>query len=800
VTSIDDSRPRATRGASRLPIDAERWRRIEAVLDAALARESSEWPAVLDACCGDDAELRCEIEEYLGHASAAEHFLSAPPSALAARLIAEETEARSGNRYIGRMIGSYRMVRQIGQGGMARVFLAERADGQYAQHVAVKLLRPGFDSEVDVERFRAERQILASLNHPNIARLHDGGVTADGLSFLVLEYVEGEPINHHCERHGSSARRRLELLAEVADAVQYAHDHAIVHRDLKPSNILVSADGAVKLLDFGLARMLEEGVTGEAPSTRTGHRWMTPEYAAPEQIRGSAVTPRTDVYQLGAVLYELLGGHTPFERHASTLYELEVAVLGQDPEPLGGECRGDVDAIILKALNKSAEDRYATAGELAADIRRHLTGHPVVARRPTLSYRARRFAGRHRTQLTAAAVVGLVVAGAVAAVATERVRARRINSNAQLVRQLRAVTPNGDAADRADAERLVGRAVAAGRSNSLLPESRAQLIDAAGRARVVLGEHVTGFALLQEALMIRRGHASSSRADSSSAAAQQVAGYAHDPMHRGMLFTRPGDAFMMDPDGTHEIRVTNSPESWNNQPAWSTDGLHVLLSRSVGGDRAIFVTTADGADMVQITAPPSGWKDEMPVALGDRVAFVRTSPAGDFSIYAVGVDGSGLRRLTQGGRDNDPAPVPGGRFLAHRSDGDIYLLDLRTGEDRRLTTSPTQYKAGLAVSPDGKQIAFTRIDPGRFEQIFVMNVDGTHVRRVSRGDFYDFLPRWSPDGSRLGFTSSRDGSSGVFSMRLDGRDVRDLSRTPASLTMRPGFNVLQVTETLWAWR
>src|SRR5204863_702954 len=232
------------------------------------------------------------------------------------------------------------------------------------------------------ERFRAARQILATLSHPNIARLHDGGVTDDGLPYLVLEYVEGEPIDRYCETQGLSTRARLELLLDVADAVQYAHDRSIVHRDLKPSNILVSAgDGTVKLLDFGLARMLEEGVTGEAPPTRTGHRWMTPEYAAPEQIRGSAVTPRTDVYQLGAVLHELLSGHTPFGDHVGTLYELELAALTEDPKPLGGEFRGDIDAIILKSLSKLPDDRYATAGELAADVRRHLAGYPVVARR-----------------------------------------------------------------------------------------------------------------------------------------------------------------------------------------------------------------------------------------------------------------------------------------------------------------------------------------------------------------------------------------------------------------------------------
>jgi Tol biopolymer transport system component len=204
--------------------------------------------------------------------------------------------------------------------------------------------------------------------------------------------------------------------------------------------------------------------------------------------------------------------------------------------------------------------------------------------------------------------------------------------------------------------------------------------------------------------------------------------------------------------------------------------------------------------MVLLTAPTPWWKDVVPVPLDDGVAFVRTSPAGHADIYDVAADGSTISRLTTEGRVHDPAPVPGSQLLAYVSDGDIRVLNRHTGERRRLTNSPTQYKAGLAVSPDGTQIAFTRIDPGRLEQIFVMDLDGTHVRRVSRGDFYDFLPRWSPDGTRLAFTSLRDGTSGVYTMRVDGRDVVDVSRTPASLAMRPGVSVLHVTETLWAWR
>lgn len=328
----------------------------------------------------------------------------------------------------------------------------------------------------------------------------------------------------------------------------------------------------------------------------------------------------------------------------------------------------------------------------------------------------------------------------------------------------------------------------------------AQTMETQGRAQVERGEREAGFALLQRALVMRRGKAPLPEADPASPAAAQLDRYLHDPMRRGMLFTRPGDVFLMDPDGTHELRITHSPEHWNEHPVWASDGRHVLLSRFVGGDRTIAIATVDGANMVQLTAPPPGWNDMVPVPLDDGVVFERLDPAGSASFYFVRLDGTGLRRITPGGHEHDPAPIPGSQRLAYVSDGDVYVVDVRTGARTRLTATPASYKAGLAVSPDGKRIAFTRIDPGRLEQIFVMDIDGTNVRRVSRGDYYDFLPRWSPDGTRLGFTSSRDGTLGVYSMRLDGSDVADLSRTPATLALQPGKSVLQVTEMLWAWR
>jgi TolB-like protein/tRNA A-37 threonylcarbamoyl transferase component Bud32/Tfp pilus assembly protein PilF len=390
-------------------MEPDRWRQVERILDVALAVEPSQWSEVLDACCNNDAELRRDVEGLLGRIDGARDFLETPPAAIAAALIDESQPAESHSLQDGRRIGAFRVMREIGRGGMSRVFLAERADGQYEQQVALKLLRPGFDSDVDVVRFRAERQILASLNHPNIARLLDGGLTDEGLPYLVLEHVDGQPIDRYCKSHNLSTRQRLDLFLSVAHAVQYAHHHSVVHRDLKPSNILVTADGTVKLLDFGLAKMLEEGVAREASHTLTRLRWLTPEYAAPEQVRGTRATARTDVYQLGAVLYELLAGKTPFGGRARTMHELETAALECEPEPLGRALHGDLNAIVLKALRKAPEDRYGSADDLAHDIRRYLAGHPVHARRQTLWYRTFRLVARRRFQFAAAAAVAPIL-------------------------------------------------------------------------------------------------------------------------------------------------------------------------------------------------------------------------------------------------------------------------------------------------------------------------------------------------------------------------------------------------------
>jgi eukaryotic-like serine/threonine-protein kinase len=505
-------------------MDVGRWQRVEPILDHVLERDPSEWSRLLDEHCGDDVQLRRDVEHYLEFDASTGAFLGLSPLSAAADAI-DEVQRKRGVPYAGQQIGAYRIVREIGRGGMSRVYLAERADGQYDQQVALKLLRTGYDSEADDRRLRAERQILASLNHPAIARLLDGGVTDEGRPYLVLEFVDGVRIDRYCDDHALTVDQRLELFLTVAGATQYAHRKLVVHRDLKPSNILVTSGGQVKLLDFGIAKLLadEPGETPLSPPTYSGRRLMTPEYAAPEQIRGDAVTTSTDVYQLGAVLYKLLAARVPLGERRNSVHELESAVLNREPELPSSVCapelsralRGDLDAIVLKSLRKEPELRYATADDLAADVRRHLSGEPVLARRQTTGYRARRFAKRHRWALGAAASIAVLLGAYAVTVTVQSARVTRAlaQANAERARAeevtsftlglFHADDPRGALQNGEVTRELLDRGLQRARALTGEPLTQARMFDVIGRVQTELGAYANAREVLHEALAIR---------------------------------------------------------------------------------------------------------------------------------------------------------------------------------------------------------------------------------------------------------------------------------------------------------
>src|SRR5579863_4322420 len=311
-------------------LSPERWRHAKELLATALEMDLDARSVYLDQACVNDPALRVELDRLLAaDQQAGGQFLNTPA-------ITTEIAPTSGNSArprVGRRVGPYQIVEEIGAGGMGEVYRAFRADDQYRKQVAIKLVRAGQDSSFVVSRFKNERQILASLDHPNIARLHDGGTTEDGLPYFVMELIDGQPIDQYCAQRGLSVPERLKLFMQVCSAVQYAHQRLIIHRDIKPGNILVASDGTPKLLDFGIAKILDpEAVTGQIEATLTVFRILTPGYASPEQVKGEPITTASDVYSLGVVLYELLTGRHPYRGPSSTPQEIARAVCEVEPE------------------------------------------------------------------------------------------------------------------------------------------------------------------------------------------------------------------------------------------------------------------------------------------------------------------------------------------------------------------------------------------------------------------------------------------------------------------------------------
>ena len=422
---------------------------MKGVLAEALELDTGPQREFLDEACAHDADLRAQVDILLAHKVDTGDDAMEACVADAARFRMDADDQRATR--IGNRIGVYRIVRELGHGGMGTVFLAERDDEHYHQQVAIKLINPGLGGETIRRRFRNEMQILADLNHPNIARLLDGGETADGVPYLVMEYVEGSPINRYCKEHNLSTEQTLRLFCTVCDAVQYAHQHLVIHRDIKPGNVLVTREGFPKLVDFGIAKLLDHG-RSVSEATATVMPFMTPEYASPEQVRGLSVTTTTDIYSLGVVLYELLSGRLPYRLKSRVPHELAQAICDQEPErpstttvavPASKPRKrlaGDLDNIVMMAMRKEPQRRYATAQQFAEDIQRHLNGLPVRARQDTFTYRAGKFIRRRKFAVAAAALivvtllVGIIATAWQARVArAERARAeRRFNDVRQL--------------------------------------------------------------------------------------------------------------------------------------------------------------------------------------------------------------------------------------------------------------------------------------------------------------------------------------------------------------------------------
>lgn len=495
-------------------MDAERWRKLSPLLDALLELDPATRERSLAMMRQDDPALGRDLAELLELEDANADFLAEP-------LVAPPPGPRAGT-----VVGPYRLERLIGEGGMGQVWLAGRADGLYQRRVALKLLRPGLADPNLQLRFGRERQILARLAHPHIARLLDAGISGDGQPYLALEYVEGEPITDWCRHRNLSLDARLRLFLQTCDAVSHAHANLIVHRDLKPSNILVTAHEEVRLLDFGIAKLLD--TADLAPErTGTGLRAFTLHYAAPEQVRGEPVTTMTDVYALGVVLHELLTGSRPYapKRGTDAAFEEEI-VAGEPTRPshallrtggrvdesvreralrrrLGRTLAGDLDNIVLKALAKRPEQRYASVEALALDIARYRAGKPVLARPQNIGYRAGKYVTRHRWVLTASLLVALALTASFVLIAWQARQAVREASRAQALQDfvigLFERAGNGGGEGRLDVRGLLDAGLQRGERELVhQPVARAELIGVVARLRLGMGDYRPALALLQQ--------------------------------------------------------------------------------------------------------------------------------------------------------------------------------------------------------------------------------------------------------------------------------------------------------------
>jgi WD40 repeat protein/tRNA A-37 threonylcarbamoyl transferase component Bud32/TPR repeat protein len=654
---------------------------------------------------------------------------------------------------IGRQFGPYRVLSLLGHGGMGSVWLAERVDGLFNRQVALKLLHPALMGRVMSERVTREREILASLNHPNIARLIDAGFAEDGQPYLALEYVSGVPLTTYCDEQRLPIRQRLELFRQVLNAVQYAHANLVIHRDLKPSNIMVTAQGQVYLLDFGIAKLLTEGEARETELTRLGGRALTPDYAAPEQMSGAPITTAADVYALGVMLYELITGERPYRLKRDTRGALEEAILRADPVAPSGAAlsetaanarattvlklaktlKGDLDTIAIKALKKSPSERYATANAFGEDIARFLQGEVVLAQRDSVAYRALKFARRHRVAIFAGSVLLLTLAGGLAATTYEAKVAAQQRDAAREA-QLRSIT----------------QAAAARVTIADIPAAMGMILEVLPRRGAKRPYTPEALSVFQEAraadaaVFAMTGHTDRVRSAAFSPDGARMVTASYDKTAR-----------IWDPATGGEISLPIQHTDRLTSAAFSPDGRRIVTASVDGTARvwdastgeALAVLAGHAERLTTAVFSPDGLR--ILTASSDKTARLWDAQTGR-QILLINGHGEGV---------NSAAFSPDGRQVATASDDkSVRIWDVATGRQAMLLNGHTDRARYAAFSPDGARIVTASADKtariwdaatGR--QIVVLH---GHTDRLTMAGF-------SPDGQRI-VTASYDKTARIW--------------------------------------
>jgi Tol biopolymer transport system component/serine/threonine protein kinase len=785
-------------------MNPEHWSRVKELLNAVLELEPGDRAAYLDQTCGPDTALRAEVNSLLAsYEEAGDEFMDGPP-----RDEPPAATLKPHDPFVGLKIGPYRVIEEVGHGGMGTVFRAVRADDSFRQQVAIKIVRRGMDHDFILRRFRNERQILAALEHPNIARLLDGGATEDGVPYFVMEYVQrGEPIDTYCDHNELTTVQRLELFQKVCSAVQSAHERRIIHRDIKPTNILINSRGEPKLLDFGIAKILDpELSTQTIDPTVTVLRIMTPEYASPEQVKGLEITTASDVYSLGVLLYELLTGHKPYrlksrspqeiaqvicetepERPSTIVYRTELVTRGSDapvtltpevvskarhtrPEELRRTLAGDLDNIILMAMAKEPERRYKSADDLALDIGRYLQGRPIRARKTTLLYRVLKHAQRNRAAVIAATVA--LVAGTALMVAWRRYVEPMFTPAASPQVIIPLTSFPGDETQPAfspDGKKIAF--VWAGENGD---NSDIWVKDVDGAQRIRLTTNI---------------------ADDLSPT------WSSDGKRIAFLRTNgtQTNVFVSPAAGGVHGKITSlypsQVEAVGRHLDWAPDGKYLIANDKKDPDDpfAIVLIEIATGHKIQLTTPPSGIiGDSSPTFSpdGKTIAFIRAVSSGVDDIYTIPVGGAGISRVT-----SDRRFVIS---LTWTADGRSIVFSSNRGGSHTLWRVAAEGGAPERISVRGENASdpvFTRDGTKMaYSQFYVdaniwrIDTAGNPAQRLIFSSQYDSSPQISPNGQHIAFRSSRTGTNEIWIADANGRNEYQLTTFAGSLTGTPRWS------------